>query len=792
MKKALLIAEKPDLMRAVKAVYDKYGHVDQIDFESFAGHTMRLCHPEEYREDWSKWTLDTLPMIPEPFKYVPSADKVEMFNRIKNKIEKGHYDYLINCCDPDREGDGIFFTFYQSINCKLPVKRMWHLDLTDKELKKNLDNPRDNFNDPLLKYIKDASMLRAIFDWLVGMNFSRAVSIIGKTKVPLGRVMTPTLKIVVDRELELRNFKPVDFWEIEADFTSYKGLYFDHNNENNTRFFDESKALDFIKTLKGDGIVEDFQTERQTNYAPKLHSLADLQNEANRTYGYTLDKTLAIIQSLYEKKILSYPRTDCPYLSEEIAKGLKVNIAAIKNLDCVKAQAALIDDAAIRAMVSNKRYVNDKKVTAHYAIIPTGSTFNFDTLPVEEQNIVTLVAKRLVAIFMNPVLTDKTTIITNLNDHKFKTTGTVLIDKGYSVLYGKTFTDVELPKVKKGDHYPFKEAKLLKKATTPPPRYDDASLNTAMENAGKFVEDEELKEVLKKTEGIGTPATRAGIISKLISLKMIQRQGSGKKKTFMATDYGISIIQSLNNYSIVSPELTGIWEGKLKDVGTGAMPKEKFKEEMINYIQAQTLEFINNKDIRISTTGGKEEIGRCPLCGGPVIVGNNFYLCGHFGKEDNKCKFLIAKEILGAKITKAEAIKLLSLKPTKKLKLKKKDNSTFEASLIYDVDKKQICFAGSSNKTNGKSGEVKVLGKCPICGEDILDRGKFCSCKDYKTCSFSISYEIMGAKLTATDVKKLIKGDVVGPKTFNWKGGKSGEAKLKYNSKTKKLEFVFK
>jgi DNA topoisomerase-3 len=244
--RALLIAEKPSLMKEIQAVYNKHGHKDKIEFKTFAGHTMTLKEPQDYNKAWEKWDLSLLPMIPGNFLYKPTKDKYAMYKDIKETIQVGEYDYIINACDPGREGQHIFFSFYDSLGVNIPVKRIWHRDLTEGELKRALDNLRDE-NEESLKNMTIASKYRAYFDWLIGLNGTRAVTLVANKKINVGRVMTPVLKLLVDRELELKNFVPKDFWEIEGDFTKYKGIYFDDKNENETKFNDKAKAEALIK-----------------------------------------------------------------------------------------------------------------------------------------------------------------------------------------------------------------------------------------------------------------------------------------------------------------------------------------------------------------------------------------------------------------------------------------------------------------------------------------------------------------------------------------------------------------
>ena len=776
MARALLIAEKPDLMRHVKAVYDKYGHKDIIDFESFAGHTMTLQSPEKYNAEWGgKWVLTNLPMIPSKFYYEPSKDKISLYNRIKDKIKHGNYDYLINCCDPGREGQHIFFSFIDSLNVNLPCKRMWHNDLTEPELHRALTNLRDE-KEPELVNMTKASKLRADFDWLTGLNFTRVLSIkanIGKA-CNVGRVMTPTLKLIVDRELELLNFKPKDYWEVEATFDGYKGSYY--TEEGKGQFLDKEEANRLISKLGKTGIVESVEQKKELKYAPRLYSLSSIQNDANKIYGYTMQETLGIVQELYEKKILSYPRTDSEYVTKAIAKDFTSIIKATKSIpDLVNiADRVLSDKAKISSMVNDKKYVDDKKVSDHYAIIFTGATFDIGRLTPKQVNIVNLVARRLLAIFLPPIASNKTNIVTTIDGEIFKTTGSVLLDEGFSILYGASFNDNVLPNVKKGDVVGVKSVDLIAKKTSPPLRYTDRTLNISMENAGRFVDDDELKEVLKEAKGLGTPATRGGIVEKLVDLQMIER----KKKNFYATDFGISIIKSLGDFEITSPELTGIWEQKLRKIEECNYEPSLFEKEMIEYVKEATSKL---KNFNIVIDNSEDSIGKCPVCGKNVKESKDYYICNAYKKG---CNFIVPKTLFGAKIGKTDIKNLLAGKPTKELSFKKDDKS-WKCKLMFDAKEKKVVFAGNNSTSNAKD-----LGVCPICGKPLKSSSKYFMCSEYKSpCTFLVAKELMGAKITDNDFKKLLKGDLV-RKKFTWKSGKSSEASIKLN-KDGKIEFVF-
>lgn len=791
--RALLIAEKPSLMKEIQAVYNKHGHKDKIEFKTFAGHTMTLKEPQDYNKDWEKWDLKVLPMIPSVFQYKPTKDKYAMYKDIKETIEVGDYDYIINACDPGREGQHIFFSFYDSLNVKIPVKRIWHRDLTEPELKRALDNLRDE-SEESLKNMTIASKYRAYFDWLIGLNGTRAVTLVANKKINVGRVMTPVLKILVDRELELKNFVPKPFWEIEGDFTKYQGIYFDHENENETKFLDKGKAEALIKKLANQGTVVAVNKKKETKYAPSLHSLQELSNEANRVYGYTMAETLKIAQELYEKKILSYPRTDSQYVTSAIAKDFS---KFLKSVACVpelatKAKEVMGNSSTLTSVSKNKKYVDDKKVTDHYAIIPTGVHVDLSKLNTKEQNIFKLVSKRFLAIFMPPMVSNKTNIVTDSNGHLFNTNGSVLVDLGFMSLYNYKSNDNILPDVKKGEVFDLKGVRLIEKKTTPPARYNDETLGRAMENAGRFVEDEELSDVLKKAKGLGTPATRGSVVEKLVFLKMIER----KKKSFFATDFGISIIEGLRGKDITLPELTATWEQKLSQIEDGEYKPNDFYKEMVDYVESMVLE-MKKTTVAVSNMSDKEVLGSCPKCKNDVVEGKNFYLCKQY---KNSCDFIIGKEVFGAKITKTEAKKLLKGKETKEYSFKWKSGKTGNASLILGDDGK-VTYAFAQKKSTAtptvpvskkkaEHSKSTVVGTCPKCTSNVVDSGDFYSCESYsKGCSFGVKKVINGGKILQKDAKLLFQNKTTGEIEFTWKSGKKGKAKLKLNGE--KLEFVF-
>lgn len=790
--RALLIAEKPDLMKNIRDAYNKKGHPDDITFKSFVGHTMGLKMPGDYKKEWEKRSMQNLPMIPSPFEYQPVDDKKKIFNELKREVHSGKYDYVINACDPGREGQHIFFSFYDAIGAPLPVKRIWHADLTTDELSRALHNLLDEKEDRLT-HMTQASKLRAYFDWLVGMNYSSGFSLVAKNNISAGRVMSPTLKIVVDRELELLNFVSKPFWNVESDFDAYKGSYQARKDSEYQTNFDKKKdAEDFIKSLGKTGIVSLVEKKKQTRKAPQLFSLQTLSTQASKAFGYSMSETLKITQGLYEKKLLSYPRTDSAHITGAIAKDFAKLLAPLTEVPGLESIVPNIvaDSANLRKIAGDKMYVDDKKVTDHYAITPTGMKPNWDKLSKKEQTIYDMVAKRFVAIFMPPLITMKTRIVTDVDGHDFVSNGSVLSSKGFTILYGYNPKDAELPDVKKGDTFNVKEFNLIEKKTTPPSRYTDGTLGQAMENAGRFVDDKDLKEVLKESKGIGTPATRGSIVDKLVRKNMIAYE----KKAIKATDYGISLISNLGKHDVTSVEMTAEWESKLQDVEDGKLTANDFYKDMIQYI-TRTTEDIKTMTLNVQGsaykpkgTGNKavgEVIGACPKCASDVKVGNKYYLCD---KYKESCDFIFGTKQWGANISKTEAKKILKGKETKQLSFKN-GSKAWKGTLIYDKAQGKVVpgFASSSGSSTS-SPAPKDTGTKTLAGENILTNQYY-----YYTeqSNMKIPKDVWGVPISIKDAVDLLAGKTLDARTFTWKSGKRSKAKLSYDKKQNKIKYTF-
>lgn len=770
--KALLIAEKPSLMRTIQDVYRQINYPDTIIFKSFAGHIIGLKNPKDYGVvdgvDWSNklWNEDMIPMIPNKFLYQVSSDKKTMYRDLTNEIASGDYDYIINACDPDREGNHIFQLFYNYSKCTLPIKRFWTNDLSFGNVENALRNLRYDGDGlkPDLKHLTESAILRAWSDWLFGMNFTIGVSLQMHTTVKIGRVKTATHMMLAQREDEIKNFVPKTTYELESIYKeNFSGTLFDENG--NIRFEKKDDADDILKKLGQTAIVESITTKKETTQAPQLYKLSDLQTDASKMFGYNADKVLDVAQSLYEKKVLSYPRTDCRYVGTELTKGFSTLLKSVATLKELEPYIKNLSKQDLDNVAKNKRYVNDKELakSGHYALSPTSVRPSWQTLTQEEKNILTIVYKRFLAIFLPPMICNKTTLITNNNTYTFKTTGKELISKGYTEIYGTNIIDNLLPNLKKGDIVNVDKFEMKEKTTTAPPRYTQGTLIAAMENPAKFLEDDNLKEIIKEKQGIGTQATRSTIIRNLLDDKYVEeKKGKGKASYLYVTDLGMKIYENLKGEDFASVDMTGVWEEKLSKVAEGTYSFASYESELRQYVK-DTVKHIKQMNLN-KYNSSKNVIGKCPICGKDFIEGKNGYFC-----SNENCDFHIGKKILQATISKTEVLKLIEGKETKEMKFVRNNGEEFKSKLHLEKD--QLKFGNSSNKK-----ESDVL--CPNCGEHIIDTGKFFICKNYKNpCNFCLSHTLNGATFTISDIEKMLDGEMI-EKEFTWKSGKKSTNKV--------------
>lgn len=680
--KALLIAEKPSLMRDIEKVYKKLSLPYEIEFAAFVGHVVELKEPHEYKPEWKKWNLDLLPMMPERYEFRVKKTSAKVHKEIVTKLKSNHYDFIINACDAGMEGENIFYSFYKQVKCQLPVKRFWTSQTTDNAIEKALKELIDE-NDPLIRNLRNAAMYRMVFDWLIGINLTRVATVKGGRTIKVGRVMTPTLAIVVERELEILNFKPVPYFQVELTLPGFKALWIDlKSKEQKLEKIESARAV--VSTLEQTAEVVNIDTEQKTIYAPPLHSLLELQKEANKFYGFTSQQTLKIAQSLYEKKLITYPRTESKHLPTEFARQISSNLSAIAAYEPFTevANSILQNREHIQKTMRQKKYVDDKKLTDHHAITVTDQSIGRKKLSHEEKKVYELICKRLLAIFMPPYVYNKTAMYVKSGEHYFKANGQMVVDKGFTVLYEtKKQGAATLPLHTKGDVLLIEDAQILSKLTEPPPRYTDSTLLDAMFHAGRFVEDKTFQAILKDAEGIGTSATRAEIIEKLLQIGMIERMG----KSFKATSFGIEVITSLNGHDVTSPVLTAIWSKKLKDIVDGNLPSSQFYKELLHYVQETTAALKNTE----MTVAAKEDVivGACIKCKSPVKENFKTYNC-----TSKECDFYMTKRIMGANITANDMRKLLKNEVTRDIRFTWKSGKKSKAKLKLNGEKLEFVF----------------------------------------------------------------------------------------------------
>ena len=537
------------------------------------GHLVTQVNPEEIDARWKTWRQDTLPMLPENIPLKVIAQSRDQFQCVKTILNAPQVDSVICATDAGREGELIFRRIYQMAGCRKPFRRLWISSMTEEAIAEGFANLRDGAD---YDGLYASALCRSDADWLVGMNGSRAFTLRYDSLLSVGRVQTPTLSILVKRALEIRNFVPENYWEVQADFGGYRGTWIDKDGK--TRIPDEKTAKEIVSAVTGrEGEVLEVSTERKRVPPPLLYDLTTLQREANARYGFTAQKTLNLAQALYEKhKLLTYPRTDSRYLSHDMRPKVQGILKGM--LEPLRALVLSPD----KAVDPGKRVYDDAKLTDHHAIIPTGRRPG--TLTADEQKLYEMVARQLIAAFYPDMEYDAMSAVTGVGEHKFLSRGRAVIAQGWQAanppLRSKPKKGEEeqaLPQLQKGQRVPVKSAKAVAKKTTPPSPYTENTLLAAMENAGKFVENEELRRQMKE-RGLGTPATRAAIIERLIAVDYVRRE----KKALIPTDKGIRLI-AVAPEQLSSPETTGRWEKGLSDIAAGKMDPNRFMQSIRRY-----------------------------------------------------------------------------------------------------------------------------------------------------------------------------------------------------------------
>jgi DNA topoisomerase-3 len=709
--KTLVIAEKPSVARDIVDALPGSFENNDTSYESeetivtFAvGHLVELITPEEYDERFKRWRMDDLPIIPEEFRLHARDKKAEkQLKAIHKLLKRDDVDRIVNACDAGREGELIFAYIYETSGVDKPVERLWINSMTKTAIREGFEQLRPGEQ---LRQLEAAARSRSEADWLVGMNATRAATIRGRAwvggVVSLGRVQTPTLALMVKREREIQAFVPEPYWLVHAHFDPrYEGLWFEGEE---TRLKEAKRAEEIADKVSGaDGVVESVERKEQSERAPLLYDLTSLQRDANRRFGFSARRTLQAAQSLYEdKKAITYPRTSSRWLSGDLVPQLKPTAATLAPIGGYTAAAQYV--LGLKQLPLG-RVVNDSKVDDHHAIIPTDVEHDVDRFSPDERRIFDLVARRFLAVFHPPARYARTTVVTVVEDERFRTRGKITLEAGWRGVYGLLSDadqqaarqgqdedaeneSAELPPLEQGQKVKCTAAEVEAKETKPPPRYTEATLLSAMETAGKLVDDEELREAMKE-RGLGTPATRAETIETLIRREYIERVA----KDLQPTPKGLQVITMLEEHPLTSPELTGDWEKRLTDIEHGSDDRKKFIDDIADFTRA-TVEKIAALD-KEKLRPERVELGPCPRCGaetGEIIKENSkAYGCTSWkSREETGCGFVIWKRVAGRTLTPEIARQLLEEGRTKEVisGFRSRAGKPFRARLVLKEDGK--------------------------------------------------------------------------------------------------------
>jgi DNA topoisomerase-3 len=647
----LVIAEKPSVAQSIGAVLGansrKDGYMEGSGYivTWCVGHLVGLAPADYYDEKYAKWQYKDLPILPQNWKYVISKGKEKQMKIIGQLIKQREVKEIIAATDSGREGELIFRLVYEKLRCKKPIKRLWISSMEESAIAKGFENLRNGADYELLYH---SALCRAKADWIVGINATRLFSVLYRQTLNVGRVMTPTLAMIVERQVNISEFKAEPFYIVQLDCGDFI--------LSSERIKDKGMAETLCKSCNGQTItIEKVEEKERIEKPPKLYDLTTLQREANRQLGFTANQTLEYTQSLYEKKLVTYPRTDSRYLTED----MKDSIPALVNIN-----AGIFLSQDTNLPINIGQVIDNSKVSDHHGIITTMGIESYDihSLPFGEKEILKMVAIGLICAVGDNHYYAETIITVNCNETTFTAKGKTVLAEGFKAvenLYlknkkkkkqAKDDKDKALPPISQGEVFTAK-ASIKEGKTSPPKHYTDDTLLSAMENANNALEDMERK-------GIGTPATRAGILEKLIKTGFVERKGDKKTKHFIPTHKGISLITILPEI-IQSPILTAEWEEKLQQIEQGGLSPEEFLQEINEMIESlvRTYEVIKGTDDLFPSN--KEGIGKCPRCGGNVVENRKGFCCGN-----KDCAFALWKEnkfftMKKKTLTKEIAIKLL-------------------------------------------------------------------------------------------------------------------------------------
>ena len=712
----LVIAEKPsvarDIANVLGAVQKRNGYLEGNGYQVTwcIGHLVQLANPEEYDETLRRWKMDTLPIMPAEFRYEIVASTKSQFQIVQQLISRS--EEIICATDAGREGQLIFeYVLRLSMppeNCI--IRRLWISSMTDEAIREGFASLKDNEQ---YQRLYQSARCRSEADWLVGINFTRLFTIRYGTKLTVGCVQTPTLALIVERQQAIENFQSAPYYQLQGHFGSIRALW--HRGTVN-RIEQKEEALKLQRELTGmDGTVTKLDTSRKNEDRPLLFDLTELQREANRRFGYTAQETLSIAQSLYEKhKFITYPRTDSRYLTTDMKPQIPQLLKKIASV--YPESVPFIQQIASKKLPLDKRIINDAKVSDHHAIIVTGNIHQYQPqkLTPKENNVLKLIMIRMIAALSGKKVYDETKLEITLDNQKdiFKATGRIIIDEGWT-LVERTLSAkpaAQQDEVKAEDkedkeddqqiltgialnqRVHLDKINILEKKTTPPKPYTEATLLTAMEKASREIDDKSLKESMKG-KGLGTPATRAGIIEKLITVGYVER----RKKNLYPTQQGIMFIQLVPE-SIRQVEMTAQWELQLQEICDGKGNPEQFMQEIRQYVVQTVSENNSLENVQAVSRKGtlRRVVGKCPKCGQNVIESDKSFYCDGFRME-HKCNFSLWKnnkylQARGITLTADMAAELLSTGKMQVNNLTSKAGKQYNAIFYMEPGEQYVNF----------------------------------------------------------------------------------------------------
>lgn len=788
MGKKLIIAEKPsvaaDIARALGGFTksDDYFESDNYIVSSAIGHLLELTAPEGFEVKRGKWSFANLPVIPPNFALKPIEKTESRLKLLTRLMKRKEVDGLVNACDAGREGELIFNYIAQHAKTGKPVERLWLQSMTPQAIRDGFARLRQGSE---MQGLADAAMCRSESDWLVGINGTRAMTAFNSKSggfhlTTVGRVQTPTLSLVVEREKKIRAFKPRSYWEVEANFGAaageYKGKWFDEGYKGKEedeharadRLWDEARAQALQAKCQGQpGDVKE-EAKPSTQLSPLLYDLTSLQREANSRFGFSAKATLGLAQALYEKhKVLTYPRTDSRALPEDYLGTVRSTLEMLNGEGLAKgSDPGVVDRYGIYAakilkagwVMPNKRIFNNAKISDHFAIIPT--TQAPKSLSEPEQKLYDMVVKRFLAVFFPAAEYMITTRITRVAGEPFKTEGKVLVNPGWLAVYGRESQEGEegnLVPVAPGEQVAAEEVRVVANETKPPARYSEATLLSAMEGAGKMVDDEELRAAMAG-RGLGTPATRAQIIEGLINEQYMHREGRELIPTAKAFSLS-TLLNGLGVTELTAPELTGEWEWKLAQIERGELTRDAFMAE----IAEMTRHIVDRaKTYDSDTIPGDFGLLKapCPKCGGLIRETYKKFQC-------SDCDYSLWKIVAGRQFEPAEIDTLLTERQVGPLiGFRNKMGRPFNALIkLNDKHEPEFDFGQERSAEDGGAEEVdfsgqESLGSCPKCNSPVYEHGLAYVCEKSvgpaKTCDFRSGKIILQQPVEREQMQKLL------------------------------------